>query len=56
MSANDASKFIACSNRHVKIEGIHSKLSLWLDAHDLHLVDAVSLVGTLTPLSKRPIT
>jgi hypothetical protein len=37
----------------VKIEGIHSKLSLWLHTNDSHLVDAVSLVvGMLTPEQK----
>jgi hypothetical protein len=52
LSTSDTSKFIIYSNRRVKIEGIHSKLSLWLDSNDLQLVDTVSLVGTLTPEQK----
>jgi hypothetical protein len=42
------SKFIIYSNRRVKIKGIHSKLSLWLDCNDYHLDDTVLLVRTLT--------
>jgi hypothetical protein len=49
---NDRSKFIIYSNCRVKIEGIHSKLSLWLDTNDFHLIDTVSWVGTLTPEQK----
>jgi hypothetical protein len=51
-SANDAGDFVVHSNRCMKIEGICSKLSLLLDTNDLHLVDAASLVGTLTPEQK----
>jgi hypothetical protein len=36
----------------VKIEGIHLKLSLWLDSNDFQLVDTVLLGGTLTPEQK----
>jgi superfamily II DNA helicase RecQ len=52
LTTNDDSKFIIYSNRRVKIEGIHSKLSLWLDCNDFHLVDTLLLVGTLTPEQK----
>jgi superfamily II DNA helicase RecQ len=52
LNENDTSKYIIYSNRRGKIEGIHSKLSLWLDCNDFHLVDTVSLVGTLTPEQK----
>ena len=52
LSTNATSKFIIYSNRRVKIEGIHSKLSLWLDSNNLHLVDTISLVGTLTAEQK----
>jgi hypothetical protein len=43
---NETSNCIIFSNRHVKIEGIHLKLSLWLDSHNFHLVDTVSLLVT----------
>jgi hypothetical protein len=52
ISTNENSKFIIYSNRRVKIEAIHSKLSLWLDTHNLHMVDTISLVGTLTAEQK----
>jgi hypothetical protein len=45
LSSNATSKCIIYSNCHVnKIEGIHLKLSFWLDTNDLHSVDT-----TLTP-------
>jgi hypothetical protein len=52
LTTSGTSKYIIYSNCRVKIEGIHSKLSLWLDSNDLQLVDMVSLVGTLTPKQK----
>jgi superfamily II DNA helicase RecQ len=52
LSSDETSKYIIYSNRRLKIEGIHSKLSLWLDTNNLHMVDTVSLVGTLTPEQK----
>jgi hypothetical protein len=52
LSSNVTSKYIIYSNLCVMIEGIHSKLSLWLDTNNLHLVDTVSLVGMLTPEHK----
>jgi hypothetical protein len=48
LSTNDMSKYIIYSNRRVKIEAIHSKLSLWLDTNNFILVDNISLVATLT--------
>jgi hypothetical protein len=52
LSSNETSKYIIYSNRHGKIEGIHSKLSSWLDTKNSHYVDTVSLVGMLTPEQK----
>jgi hypothetical protein len=52
LSTTEDSKFIIYSNRRVKIEVIHSKLSLWLDTNNLHSVDTISLVGTLTAEQK----
>jgi hypothetical protein len=37
LSSNVTSKYIIYSNLCVMIEGIHSKLSLWLDTNNLHL-------------------
>jgi superfamily II DNA helicase RecQ len=52
LTTSSTSKYIVYSNRRVKIECIHSKLSLWLDSNDLQSVDTVSLAGTLTPEQK----
>jgi hypothetical protein len=52
LATNATSKYIIYSNRRLKIETIHSKLSLWLDCNDYQSVDLVSLVGTLTPEQK----
>jgi hypothetical protein len=52
LTTNKTSKFIVYSNRRVKIEGIHSKLSLWPNSNGFHLVDTVLLVGTLTAEQK----